>query len=67
MTERLDSHFVMIPVALCNKKAFAICNYRPSDFVIKEAVTLCNKLEMDGRRASKPNNRYHHQQQQQQQ
>ena len=42
------SHFVK-PVALCNKKAVALCNNRPSHFVIKKAVALCNKLEIDGR------------------
>ena len=46
------SHFV-IPVALCNKKAVALCNNRPSHFVIT-LVALCNKLEIDGRRTSKP-------------
>ena len=66
MTERLYSLFV-IPVALCNKKAFAICKNRSSQFVIKKAVALCNKLEVDGRWTSKPNNKYHHRQQQQQQ
>ena len=36
----------IIPVALCNKKAVALCNNRPSHFVIA-LVALCNKLEMD--------------------
>ena len=35
-------------------------------FVITLAA-LCNKLEMAGRKTSKPNNKYHHRQQQQQQ
>ena len=44
---RVLSHFVIIvalviPVALCNKKAVALCNNRPSHFVIKKAVALCN-------------------------
>ena len=37
-----------------------------SQFVIT-LVALCNKLEMAGRKTSKPNNKYHHRQQQQQQ
>ena len=52
-------------VALCNK-IVALGNNRPSHFVIT-LVALCNKLEMDGQRTSKPSNKYHHRQQQQQQ
>ena len=36
------SHFVITLVALCNKKVVALCNNRPSYFVIKKAVALCN-------------------------
>ena len=39
------SHFVITLVALLNNKTVAL---------------FCNKLEMDGRRTSKPNNKYHH-------
>ena len=35
-------------VALCNK-IVALCNNRPSHFVIKKAVALCNKREIDKR------------------
>ena len=35
----------------------ALCNY---------TCSLSNKLEMDGRRTGKPNNKYHHRQQEQQ-
>ena len=35
----------------------ALCDY---------TCSLCNKLEMDGRRTGKPNNKYHHRQQRQQ-
>ena len=37
-----------------------------SQFVIT-LVALCNKLEMAGRRTSKPSNKYYHRHQQQQQ
>ena len=44
-------------VALCNKtsRTIALCN----------KISCRTKLEMDGRRISKPNNKYHYQQQQQ--
>ena len=40
----------------------ALCNNRPSHFVIKKSVALCNKLEIDGRRTSKPSNMCDHRQ-----
>ena len=49
---------VITLVALCNKKAVALCNNRPSHFVIT-LVALCNKLEIDGRRTSNPSNKRH--------
>ena len=36
------SHFVIRLVVLCNKKAIALFNNRPSHFVIKKAVAFCN-------------------------
>ena len=43
-------------IALCIKKAVALCNNEQSHFVIKQALALSNKLEMDGRRTSNNNN-----------
>ena len=56
-------------VALCNNRRFVIKLSHfaiPVAFCNEKAVVLCNKLEMDVRRTSKPNNKYHHRQQQQQ-
>ena len=57
-------------VALCNNRRFVIKLSHfaiPVAFCNEKAVVLCNKLEMDIRRTSKPNNKYHHRQKQQQQ
>ena len=52
-------HFIIkkSTVVLC-EKAVALCNNRPSRFVITH-VAFCSKFDVDGRRASRSNNDYH--------
>ena len=48
-------------ITKCDRNYNIMCD----DYYKGRQNTLCNKLEMDGRRTGKPNNKYHHRQQQQ--